>query len=1175
MSIVIKSGGGVNESKPKVVYYLEPWLELNDPYFRLGAYRDYIRHECFALIESGWDVALLTGEAVKGAIEHENIAPDGLLVVSIEYNNLTDLAPNYYVASKIAFDTPNSEFARQYKNLVAAALGEFDPDIIVVFESAFSSLFRLMFKDKVVIDSFFGWVTRSPFPKTITYDPFGSFSNSALSRFSEEKLFSDTDNLENIEVVSSVRKHYDRVFSESRRNLNSLSFDAVVLLPLQVSEYFAFDFMLSEGMSFHSQLDFLLYVLDRVPSNIGVIVTEHARSSVITHANYHWLRKKYRNLIFSFEYKNLQNPSQYLVPLVDGVITVSSSVGYQACLFNKYLCVLGDGHLAALADSRNLDGLTVDRIKSPCCKNAMNYFLLSRYCQPFKGVVLRRGWLSGFLGRVAESYQELDCSIFKSELSNDELLKVYTGNEIVKITNKRPIAKSSSTFADSKKSNEPQGLVESFLEKLNGVEIVSFDIFDTLLYRNIYRPSALLEHVTGIQAAMLSARGVGISAEKLLSYRSAIRKKQRSVGGNKREDARISEMYKKLGEMLSLEKSLLAELLRVEVDLEKKFLAVRPDVKRMFDHCVKAKRRVFLVSDMYLDGGIVEEILSENGISGYEGLLVSSECGVLKRTGKLYDLLIDRCVEPAEKILHVGDDFVADYQMSISRGIKALQVGKVAETVDGSLNKKLAINNYGDDFSSQVFLGVISSLLYGELDCFDNESLFSGSPYAFGLFAGALPLFSYSQWIIDEASKDDVTDLFFLSRDGYYPKYIVEKLVNATGVNLRCHYLRASRSLLLNASLYSVQDIYDLLEIDAKSCTVLFFLKHRFNLVLSEDYFEYDLNRVGLNVDDVFDQSDVSIVRRVKTFLHNISDLIIDKAQQRRERYKAYLASLGFFSCAKAAIVDIGHNGSLQSSLGKISERSLTGYYFATFKKSEQLKKQGHTVKGYLLEFEDPKASKHLYCSNLPVFEFLFIPVQDSVSDIKLGLAEVGEFDYVEEQEDARKNVAGEVGRGIKDFCDAVIANLGSQVLKNRVSKSVSISVINRFVQFPDRRDLEIFNGVYFADVFGGQKRRHLLSPKAFIQEGEVAPKVKKEILAESWWKQGALELMEMGQYADARGIESIREKLFKPIVRPFIYKIGKATDLAEFEASPRVFFANVNKRVYRFLGVVIFGSVK
>jgi hypothetical protein len=104
-------------------------------------------------------------------------------------------------------------------------------------------------------------------------------------------------------------------------------FDRLCLLPLQISNAFSFDAM----VNYRTQFEYLYDFLAAAPKDVGVIVTEHPQGEPVLRrsgpfSNIDTLGRTFPNTIFLDEFRRYQSPAQFLVPRVDGVWSVSSSV---------------------------------------------------------------------------------------------------------------------------------------------------------------------------------------------------------------------------------------------------------------------------------------------------------------------------------------------------------------------------------------------------------------------------------------------------------------------------------------------------------------------------------------------------------------------------------------------------------------------------------------------------------------------------------------------------------------------------------------------------------------------------------------------------------------------------------------------------------------------------------
>ena len=99
-------------------------------------------------------------------------------------------------------------------------------------------------------------------------------------------------------------------------------------------------------------------------------------------------------------------------------------------------------------------------------------------------------------------------------------------------------------------------------------------------------------------------------------------------------------------------------------------------MKPVFDAALQQGKLVFLVSDMYLPKEVISGMVARCGYEGYEALFVSNDCGVSKRSGKLFGNVLDAYGLDRKDLVHVGDSIGADLLGARKAGVFALPVGR-------------------------------------------------------------------------------------------------------------------------------------------------------------------------------------------------------------------------------------------------------------------------------------------------------------------------------------------------------------------------------------------------------------------------------------------------------------------------------------------------------------------
>lgn len=316
-----------------------------------------------------------------------------------------------------------------------------------------------------------------------------------------------------------------------------------------------------------------------------------------------------------------------------------------------------------------------------------------------------------------------------------------------------------------KSTNKPISQLYKLVKQSNN-KVISFDIFDTLLLRPYVKPIDLFLHLEKLYTQSNDFCNLRIQAEQ------QARKKYPN-----QEDINIYQIYDEIDDKYK-------HIMPLEIALEKQVLTVNTKMKKVYDLAVSLGKQIIMVSDMYLTKEILEDILQSKGYTGYSKLYVSSEHKVMKHSGNLFKHVIkDLAVNP-KNILHIGDNIDADYKAAIKNNINAFCITKVIDDLF-KLNKQAKIYYYNNPHSLgiSIILGILSINLQNlTANYWKNLGYMFGGPLAF----------AYSQWLLQQAQKNDIKDLLFIARDGYS----LEKVFNiVSNKSINTHYVYAARFL--------------------------------------------------------------------------------------------------------------------------------------------------------------------------------------------------------------------------------------------------------------------------------------------------------------------------------------------------------------------------------------------
>ncbi|TCT22180.1 HAD-IA family hydrolase [Thiobaca trueperi] len=457
-------------------------------------------------------------------------------------------------------------------------------------------------------------------------------------------------------------------------------------------------------------------------------------------------------------------------------------------------------------------------------------------------------------------------------------------------------------------ARDPAQLHQLIEANLDGVKLVSFDIFDTLLERLIDPP----DHVK-----LIAARGlvrhlrVHLSREwdlaDLLSLRADVeaRLRRERQADAKDHECRFSDLAAEMARLLTgapdpeLADWIVAEELRAEGDC----LYVKPGMESLLDRLRRRGLRVIAVSDMYLDQSHLEILFARLGLSPFiDQIYVSSDTGIGKYTGRLFRHVLETEGVAPQSVLHIGDNHHSDVKMALSLGLRAIWLD------DRANNRRRAI------LRGHAWLAVKNPYWRGR----HLMQLIAPEPsrgFAFDLgFSYLGPIFcTFIFGVIEKVRTERIERLFFLAREGELFlrlfEYLAPRLMEPEEIPA-VEYLYVSRKSTAPAALadglayetslaplynpkqqglLSLCRTFDIPPADIREIAA----RHGYDL--DEPIYDWHSPRYRALIEDPAFQS---VVRR--------------HGSACRELLGDYLAQNGFFSAQRVGLVDIGWNGSSQ-----------------------------------------------------------------------------------------------------------------------------------------------------------------------------------------------------------------------------------------------------------------------
>lgn len=420
------------------------------------------------------------------------------------------------------------------------------------------------------------------------------------------------------------------------------------------------------------------------------------------------------------------------------------------------------------------------------------------------------------------------------------------------------------------------------LNSLSKYKIVSFDIFDTLLKRDVFYPTDIFllveQEYNRKYNKQIDFFSIRKNAEKQLRKKSLF------------SEVTLEEIYSEI-KLQDEEKNKLKQL---ELDTESALLHYNYQIKEIFDYCLQEGKIIYLVSDMYLPKEFLEKVLQREGFSGYKTLYISCEYRENKKTGRLFSTLCKNEGIKPKDIIHIGDSIYADFIGPLKVGIKAIHIErKIVNVLYSSIPTKKTILNKR----------CLYSFINNRLPNYFNR----GQRLGYEILGPII--YSYCKWIHEISRQNPSFKLWFAARDMYLFSMAYKLLY---GENANYDYVYISRRSLRPILTQALGDI-------TSSGNV--FARGKYTIEQIIKYMGYTLEDVDNNLKlDLKKKYDVRRLNEYDEIVRALNSIkIIENESSMAKSGLEYLKEKGLFD-KNIYLVDVGWHGTTQYILEKIQK---------------------------------------------------------------------------------------------------------------------------------------------------------------------------------------------------------------------------------------------------------------
>ncbi len=443
-------------------------------------------------------------------------------------------------------------------------------------------------------------------------------------------------------------------------------------------------------------------------------------------------------------------------------------------------------------------------------------------------------------------------------------------------------------------------------------DVVSFDIFDTLITRGILHPDDVF-------------RLIGEKIKNLyhldMDFLKLRKQAETQAWQKKGAYTNIHDIYKEFVDVARVSEQQAVAIKELEIETEYNLSIPRRDMLDLYQTLLEAGKRIILVSDMYLTKEYIKRMLKKCGYEGYHEIWISCECGLRKDQDNIWDSILPRY--EGKKFIHVGDNVRSDWQTLVDRRQEAFWIiNPFDEWKFTPYYEKYRKYDDGNIVNSLILGMTLNGGLVNSPFGLTREAqpeIQDGKSLGFAVFG---PLFYlFINWIQKESPDDAV--LAFLAREGYVLEPLYKLIMECTKQEAKEHcYLLASRRAVTVAGIRDWNDVRAIVSKYYRG-KLSNMLQARFGIMLDE------------SIEDKEIMLDVELeenIEEIMDILYKDEKRIFDAFEEEKQAYLTYMEQLiPKEKWDRISVIDVGYSGTIQYFLAKLLEKKIGGYYLATF----------------------------------------------------------------------------------------------------------------------------------------------------------------------------------------------------------------------------------------------------
>lgn len=327
------------------------------------------------------------------------------------------------------------------------------------------------------------------------------------------------------------------------------------------------------------------------------------------------------------------------------------------------------------------------------------------------------------------------------------------------------------------------------MEQADRNDVVSIDLFDTLLMRRTLFPTDIFDLVD----CRLKEKGIVIT--DFCGRRLASEKHLARSGA-----PTLLEIYSYMKSTYSITGVAPEELAELEWQTDYELVVPRQEMCSFCEELHRKGKEIYIVSDTFYTKDQLTGLLEKCGISFYQDIFASCEYRTAKTEG-LFEKLKDRI--SGRKVIHIGDDPVADMESAEKHGIAACQVYSGTDLLE--MAGYLGLWDSMEGVADRIKTGMLAAKLFNSPFQFEGEGqkIAVRTAYDLGYVFFAPIISDFVIWFAGQVQKYDLQNVWLCARDGY----LIKKMYDALrGADASVYFL-TSRTAAIRAGVENEEDI--------------------------------------------------------------------------------------------------------------------------------------------------------------------------------------------------------------------------------------------------------------------------------------------------------------------------------------------------------------------------------